>query len=352
MAELSPLLAFPVETLTAIFVHLLPNRPDSPSDIDSEYFPSALPNEVALRGVVHTSRRLRQVAIPLLYQRLDVSVHAGTAYICLFRHFSRFPGYGGLVRDLVIRSGCFIAHRLSTSQLAFLFDEARRQGIQGRVSEMDESFPVLALMVALLLRQTPNIQTLGLRVLPETSIDPGMNFAAWLPGSFMLDSLRQVDIRTFSVRSRFPIEPLTALLRHTPTLSSLQVGRRAGRLSTMIQTPQPQLKELHLFDTSPEELANIVQLCPRLERCRVGDPHLTLRLAEEDLVECSEALRRITGVAILKGLLSLAATLRELYLDWPSLQTPGQQRPTTQGLELVSHFGALRCLYLGLGRWP
>jgi hypothetical protein len=347
MAGRSPLLTLPVETLTAIFVDLLPNRSDSLSDIDFNHFPSTLPNEVALRGVAHTSRRLRQVAIPLLYHRVNVSVHDSTAYIRLVRHFSRFPGYGGLVRDLVIKSDGFDTDRLSTSQSAFLFDEARRQGIQGLVSGMDTLFPLPALMLALILRQTPNIQKLGIRALAKKGITPGIDLATRLPGSFMLDSLRQLDIRTFSMGSRVHIEPVTALLRHTSSLSSLRIGRRAGRLSTMIQTPQPQLKELHLLETSPEDLANIARLCPRLERFRVGDPRLIFADVKKDL---GESL--ITVGAILKGLLPLAATLREVYLDWPPLQTPGPETPRIEGLELVSHFGALRCLYLGLGTWP
>jgi hypothetical protein len=164
----SLLLALPVEMLTAICADLLTSRTGAASRTIAFPLPaheatwqSMLPNYAPLKAIAQTCRKLHEVALPLLCQRVSVAASRTAAFINLVGHFSRFPHHRDLVRELVMFDESHSLRELSLPQNSFLFDEARRRGIRVLLTtEVDKIGPVASLLLALLLCQTPNIRTL------------------------------------------------------------------------------------------------------------------------------------------------------------------------------------------------
>lgn len=147
-----------------------------------------------------TCMRLHQVSLPLLYHRVNAQIYLSARFVRLIRHFSRLPNYGELVRELSV-FGLNAFTRVYPSYMCFYFEEARRRGIRVLPHEGNTSNTVAALRLALILHQTPNIQKLSIRTPVSWENSPDMKFASRLPDSFMLDSLRHLEVRPFNIES-------------------------------------------------------------------------------------------------------------------------------------------------------
>lgn len=379
---MASLLKMPVEVQWQIFNQLLHDHVgdaniESKPDVDT--LESTLANHTALGNLSLTCKYFKTTTAPLLYQRVSVSIRKPAAFIRLIRHFSRFPEYAVLVKDLTIDSdtaGSF----LSTSQRDFLVQEAYRLGLELSLGPDGLLFQFGSILIDVALCQLSTIRELKLLLpwttrieeewhpIPPTAVDL-LSGAAWFkyasrfPTSFVLGSLQRLEVypRDFKIShdAKLHKESLTALLRHTPALTYLMIGlcghRQAGYRG-IIQNPLLHLKDIHLADAVDKDLTAVQSFCPRLERFRLGLKDRSFSQAQGILMtidlfmdsSCKfEEPQFFATPALLKTLLPVKETLSDFDLGCGTFCAK-----TIEELDQLSQFEALRPLRLVFKDWP
>ncbi|KAK4135188.1 hypothetical protein BT67DRAFT_440864 [Trichocladium antarcticum] len=397
----SSLLKIPLEVHLAICSWLLlslePPLPEpaeerwqSPEPVE-ETWQSTLVNFRALGNLALTCKALYRSTASLLYEKVHVPIHPPAALLQLLRHFSLFPDVALNVKSVSVFARYYKPPaRVTKSQAEYLFAEARLLGlnvsyaaIQGpprndpdsdyedpyrhedRYSEDLGGTSCVSLSIALLLSRVPNIREMTLVGVLRTSIinrdwlaysqkqlfdypnQELLDYAGWLPDSFVLRSLGLLDIETptFEVGSHH--QSIAAFLRHTPALTRLRVsvGNYSGHVVPLVRQPLPQLRHVHLPDGQLQNLAAVAEYCPAIESCYLGEDNGEVSFERFD--EFVPSSNHVTIDCVLEALLPLRLTLRELHTDWQLLYAT-----TIHQLGLLPQFTALRSLRLILVEWP
>jgi hypothetical protein len=362
MADNALLVSLPVEIQLSIYAHLIEIGPKWDLDIRRKPVPktweSTLEHFPALSNLTLACKRLQKVVAPLLYRSVRVWIDEPSVFVGLIRHFSRVPDEAGLVRDINILGhpgrGSLRAEelRLSSNQAAFLSCEASRLGIQVSGPDCTETVSTASLLIDVLLCQVSNIRKLTIRepnIGPSPEVPMGLDYATRLPGNLVFESLQHVETLPPIPHpmSGMHASSLAALLRRTPALTHLRVGRCSRDTSSIIPCPLPQLENLLVVDASAEVLDGVARFCPQLKR---------VQFVEDTFEVTPEAFRAGDypdygkGKPIadaLKSLLPLSSTLRDLAIHWES-HVP----VTYESLDLLFRFDALQSLDLVIGIWP
>ncbi|KAH6838576.1 hypothetical protein B0I37DRAFT_409125 [Chaetomium sp. MPI-CAGE-AT-0009] len=374
MADPPSLLTIPTEVQLAICLQLLDSdvRTAQPKPGVGTW-QSTVENHAALGSLSLTCKHFQAITAPLLYRRVNVSIRKPAAFIGLIRRFSQFPDYAGFVRELTIGS-TRAGSPLSKSQKSFLFREAHHLGIRLLIGGKGLSGQLESILIDVVLCQVSDIRNLTLilpwttttdeeqRPVPFDESEVGhykpfvLTYASRLPASFGLSSLRRLEAYPMhykkSLTARLHTESLTALLSRTPALTHLVIGRcdQEWPGHGIIQSLLPELRDIHLVDALPKDLAALKRFCPRLERFRLGEDDRSVSDLQAfnmmlDLLE--EQPRRSATPSLFKALLPTKNTLHDFDLDCGTYRAR-----KIEDLALLSHFGSLRSLRLVFGHWP
>ncbi|KAG7290354.1 hypothetical protein NEMBOFW57_000354 [Staphylotrichum longicolle] len=315
-----------------------------------------LENLTALGNLARTCKTLEQLTTPMLFERVEVSVFAPASFVQLIRHFSRFGHLATHVRYLTLGS-VGDPSTLSASQASFLLQEGQRLGLKRLPERLDLSDPVepRSMLIDVLLCQVLTIRKLVIS-LPQhlylqAFVSPRvLSYAARLPDSFTLGSLREIEAHSIDPElsaDSFERASLTALIRLAPALTHLRVGFCDGTAPQgIIQSPLPELQDLHLFEGMVEDLTAVAKFCPRLQRCRLGAGVAT----EPSKGQFYRGLyfdAQSNPHSPLNALLPLSATLHDLDVN-PS----GLLVLDIRALPYLAPFTALRSLRWTFYRWP
>ncbi len=253
--------------------------PEQP-DVSDQTWESTLENYVALGNLARTCRHFYRLTIPMLYERVKVSIYRPVAFVQLVRHFSRSTHLGLLAKELTINSSQGIsALPMSLSQSAFVLQEGQRLGLRCLPKNTGLSHEIDSVMIDVLLCQVPAIKKLTIS-LPQRPYSitgrfgPALSYAVRLPESFTLGSLRHIEAHPpYNLLGEDGMNGafLTALLRHTPAVALLRVGPVDPRTpQEIVQSSLPELWEAHLYDMRPTALGAFAKFCPQLQWCRTG----------------------------------------------------------------------------------
>jgi hypothetical protein len=265
-----------------------------------------------LGNLALTCKHFQQVTTPIVYQRARVSIHRPAAIIRFCKHFSRFPGHAGLVKELTIGSGWDGSQQLRAGVLDFFLHEATRLSLK---RPPDGGIQLESVMIGVVLCQVPGIRKLVLsipgfvaaadEVYPSPKFYSGdtvLSYADWLPDSFVLGSLRRLEARP----PRFMSNPsaklqqplLTAFLRCAPALTHLRVGPCTRVAPGIIQDPLPQLRDISLTHASASDIAGIARFCPRLETFRFGHRNVMLSPGPIEMLQNKVARNLSPGILV------------------------------------------------------
>lgn len=360
------LLAIPVEIQLAICTEIVESFPfprhrngelpsPAPHDPNPTWKKVTLENFPALGGLARTCKALEQLTTPLLFERVQVSVFRATAFFQIIRHFSRFGHVAACVRHLTVGSA-WDTSNLSASQASFLLQEGRRLGLSPLPNYPPDlaSNPVesKAILVDVLLCQVPALRKLDLflsQYLHEGVASSVLSYTTRLPDSYILGSLRHIKVHSRSPNwsaNSFNRVSFTALLRHTPAVTCLQVGYCDGNAPQgIIQNLLPKLQDLHLFEGLAPDLASVAKFCPHLQRFRI-EAGATASPSIGHFMSSYTAI--IPGRdSALNALLPLSTTLQDLNIDGSGLAILD-----IRAVSDMARFSSLRSLRWIFLRWP